>query len=850
MKVPVSLPACILFGLVLLPFISGIVWAASPMITDIDPDSESNTSRSVIVNITGANFATGAQVLLVPAGVHPVHAASISDGGGSPPFLNGPLAVSLSGSNAYIVSQWSNSLEVLDIADPSRPVHKGSLHNGTGGALLSAPRSVYVSGTRAYVASSGNNALEIVDISDAGNPVHKGSIVNGTGGTLLQSPRSVFISGNYAYVTGYSSNTLEIVDISDPSVPVHAGVMKSDSLLKNPTSVSVSGSHAYVTSAGNNALEIVDVSDPANPFHRGILKDGIGGATCLKSPTYVQIAGNFAYVTSAGSNALEIVDVRNPAAPSQKACITNGFGGVGAVLLGEPSGVFVSGHYAYVASGGSYALEILDVSNPAVPVHLGVVTNGTGGALLENPSAVYVSGRYAYVTGKTGNSLEILDIGNVTSIPSGSVTFRSGSALTCEFDLTHTLAGEYDVLVANPGGPPGTLPGGFTITAPRPPPLVTGISPSVSANTTGSLTANITGANFNTSFAPSVKLNRTGYADVLAVNISLQGSSRISCMFDLTGLETGYWNIVVTNPDGQDDLFVNGFSIVPTDVPAVSPTQSPQATGENSVPYGNGRYGQGQSFVATSPGAPAGGVMSFAVSKNEETGFYGNTVSIHEVTIIPSRPTGPVDLIITDAGLNVLPPKNGHLTAGIVSIEPVAMNPSAISSGTITFSVTDDWLRANGLTPAHIVLMRLENGIWSELPTTYTERSGNAHYFTAATPGFSYFSISTHEILIPLPEGEASATPRSYSSGIPASSQSSSSDLTVPASPGLSADDRQIPIKARTTPVPASETVPREPVPLGIVALAGLISGASVSILCIRRWWIRRQNPVLFKKYD
>ena len=36
----------------------------------------------------------------------------------------------------------------------------------------------------------------------------------------------------------------------------------------------------------------------------------------------------------------------------------------------------VSGNYAYVASYQSNALEIVDISNPAVPVHKGKLVNG------------------------------------------------------------------------------------------------------------------------------------------------------------------------------------------------------------------------------------------------------------------------------------------------------------------------------------------------------------------------------------------------------------------------------------------------------------------------------------------
>ena len=63
------------------------------------------------------------------------------------------------------------------------------------------------------MASYSSNALEIVDISNPAAPVHKGSLANGAGGALLNQPISVFVSGNYAYVASFSSNALEIVDL-------------------------------------------------------------------------------------------------------------------------------------------------------------------------------------------------------------------------------------------------------------------------------------------------------------------------------------------------------------------------------------------------------------------------------------------------------------------------------------------------------------------------------------------------------------------------------------------------------------------------------------------------------------
>src|SRR5258706_5452274 len=133
------------------------------------------------------------------------------------------------------------------------PGHTGSIVNGSGGAQLSQPHSVFVSGNYAYVASSGSNALEILDVTDPTLPIHKGSVsINGA--------NAVFVLGNFAYITCSSgSNSLAIADVSDPTSPSVIGSLADGTagpLLTNPVSVYVSGNYAYVASAGANAVEI------------------------------------------------------------------------------------------------------------------------------------------------------------------------------------------------------------------------------------------------------------------------------------------------------------------------------------------------------------------------------------------------------------------------------------------------------------------------------------------------------------------------------------------------------------------------------------------------------------------
>jgi len=443
------------------------IHAPPPTVTGISPAFGSNTTSLSITNLSGANFNSSATVILTPVNINPVQKGSIVDGGGGAPYLNAPQSVYVSGNYAYVVSYYGK-LEIVDVSNPASPVHKGSIVDGGGNApYLGGAMSVYVSGNYAYVVSGGSNALEIVDVSNPASPVHKGSIVDGGGSApFLKDPRSVYVSGNYAYVASYGGNALEIVDVSNPASPMHKGSIVdgggSAPFLNWPVSVYVSGNYAYVASYGGNALEIVDVSNPASPVHKGGIVDGGGSAPFLGQPRSVYVSGNYAYV--ARGNALEIVDVSNPASPVHKGGIVDGGGS--APFLNQPFSVYVSGNNAYVASFGSHALEIVDVSNPASPVHKGsIVDSGGSVPFLNGPVSVYVSDNYAYVASTYSNALEIVDIGTVTATGINVVT---SSQITGTLNLINKIAGSYNVVVTNPDGQSGSLPGGFTITMSEP----------------------------------------------------------------------------------------------------------------------------------------------------------------------------------------------------------------------------------------------------------------------------------------------------------------------------------------------------------------------------------------------
>ena len=59
----------------------------------------------------------------------------------------------------------------------------------------------------------------------------------------------------------------------------------------------------------------------------------------------------------------------------------------------------------------------------------------------------------------------------------------------------------------------------------------------------------------------------------------------ISCVLNLTGLELGYWDVVVQNPDGQQGILAEGFHVLPpiTWSDAERLTSTPSTSGLPSI---------------------------------------------------------------------------------------------------------------------------------------------------------------------------------------------------------------------------------------------------------------------------
>ncbi|MFH1701234.1 MAG: hypothetical protein ABIE07_11675 [Candidatus Zixiibacteriota bacterium] len=238
------------------------------------------------------------------------------------------------------------------------------------------------------LASSGKN--EIYDISDPVNITLISEIKTG------ENNYDVTVSGNYAYIAQeYSGMT--IVDITNPLSPQ---IVSNYSIIGRAHEVKIIDNLAYLTSS--SGLDIIDISDPMNPLKVGQYID-----SDTTSSEEFTIINDIAYIT-AFPYCMDIVDVSNPAAPNLIASYT-------------PSGVTrwdtkienvnAFGNFAYVSSWQTYEIYIVDISNPAEPVEVGIYSD------LQMPCKTSFIDGYALASGGIETVvLDISDPANPTTI--------------------------------------------------------------------------------------------------------------------------------------------------------------------------------------------------------------------------------------------------------------------------------------------------------------------------------------------------------------------------------------------------------------------------------------------------
>jgi hypothetical protein len=310
--------------------------------------------------------------------------------------LGGPSrTVAVAGDTAYL--GLGPSVQLLDVADPARPVALGRLD------LAGIVLDLTIEGDRAYVLQGGHQ-LDVLDVADRRSPTVLGSL-SAPLGTDEGFGRLV-VRGGLAYLAG--SAGLATVDVSDPAAARWLGLNRE---LETLGGLVLANGFLYLAGR-DGALHVVSLAEPDRPRPVGRLSLLDGGFV-----EGLAVDHGYAFLTAwrplpivlggppvPTESYLAVVNLRDPMEPRL----------VGRYALDipveYPGPLAVAGDHAYVMAsqympgGGFSEVFAYDISEPTAPRRVSEV-----GASRDGAAALVIDGRTLFIADQ-GGGLRTLDL--------------------------------------------------------------------------------------------------------------------------------------------------------------------------------------------------------------------------------------------------------------------------------------------------------------------------------------------------------------------------------------------------------------------------------------------------------
>jgi PGF-pre-PGF domain-containing protein len=300
----------------------------------------------------------------------------------------------------------------------------------------------------------------------------------------------------------------------------------------------------------------------------------------------------------------------------------------------------------------------------------------------------------------------------------------------------------------------------------------------------------------------------------------------------------GKYNVSLTaaNPAGSNTTTKVRYINVTKPVPPATPAPPVYSSRQPDEPDSSDKAVRLTSLVSTR-NARQGSVITLTFDQNITPEY---PVAFSRIQFVPDNDIGELEAIVHDVRPGDILEVPGCRVAGYERVELVGVNPRLVLNGSVLFQVAGSWLMEEKATPSDIVLMRYHDNAWEELSTRFDHPSGGSYYFIATTPGFSYFAVTVR------PEESMSAPFPASVTALPVAQP-----LTSVSSPVRTTAVPPTTVITQTTqpaPAPSQSSGPGAPVP--IVFAVTVIVAVAGGFFWIRRRWIRRQNPALFREYD
>ncbi len=509
--------------------------------------------RSTYALVASIDDVNGIQIIDISNPANPTAVISLADNttdgsGGTFDTLARPFAVTTvkigSATYALAADGRGDGVQIIDISNPAVPTAVSSVIDATTSNAspfdtLDGAEDVTTvtigSDVYALVTASGDTdeGVQIINITNPAAPTVASSITNGgtdgAGGTFDQLVNADGIStitiGSSTYALVAAGNGIQIINITDPTNPLavtsisdrdrdnNNSMFRFDEANDITTITIDSSAYALVTSGFIDNLQIINITDPANPLLVSLLDDD-DDALSLDGPrgiTTVQIGSSiYAVIASdpgARTQIIRIADnqpvpepvpepIATPENPIPESSVSDGDDdGTGSIFdtLDEADDITTvqigASVYALVTANADDGIQIIDITNPAVPTVVSSITNGATFDTLDGARGITTvkigSATYALVASQTSDGIQIINISNPAA-PTVVSSISDGST----FD---TLDGAHDITTVQIGSSIYALVAAFddngvqiiNITDPAAPTAVSSITDGASDGGTG-----------------------------------------------------------------------------------------------------------------------------------------------------------------------------------------------------------------------------------------------------------------------------------------------------------------------------------------------------------------------------
>ncbi|UUO06895.1 hypothetical protein M4951_00945 [Blastopirellula sp. J2-11] len=306
--------------------------------------------------------------------------------------LNGVEDIFLSGDLAYLPCREGRRLTVCSIKNLAAPTIVGSFSDPD----LDQITGFALEGETAYLASQNSQYLLIVDVSDSAAMKLLGKVRIGQPGSKGPLYKMAYRDG-YCYMSHQAEKRLYIVDARDksrPQVVSHVQVTTADD---GAYCVTMHGNYALVgTVFGHpNRLVVVNVENPVKPRIVGeVLAPHL-------SQVIGVVVGDRMYAACWPWDAMAVINLArlsDTTMPSLEGELVD-------ERLGEPNRCAVVGDRAYLPMVRGDGVAVVDISNPAKPRFLTSFSD----PLAKRTYGLAARGDYVYLGARTGDSLVILN---------------------------------------------------------------------------------------------------------------------------------------------------------------------------------------------------------------------------------------------------------------------------------------------------------------------------------------------------------------------------------------------------------------------------------------------------------